>query len=93
MEGEKNSWVAVLDKVIVISRQFITLKLYTSKMSRNGSRINEEDEVSVGQREITGREHLKFHRVTGIVQHSYLDLLIINIINTEIHLLCISLHI
>lgn len=61
MEGEKNSWVAVLDKVIVIPRQFITLKLYTSKMSRNGSRINEEDEVSVGQREITGREDLKFH--------------------------------
>lgn len=66
----KTSWVAVLDKVIVISRQFITLKLYASKMSRNGRSINEEDEVSVGQGEITGREDLKFHKVTRIVQHS-----------------------
>lgn len=52
----KNSWVAVLDKVIVISRQFITLKLYASKMSRNGSRINEEDEVSgVKEKSLVGK--------------------------------------
>lgn len=43
MSGERNSFcVAVLDKVIEISKQFITLKLYASKMSRNGNRMNEE---------------------------------------------------
>ena len=47
---ETNFWVAVLDRVIEISRQFITLRLYASKMSRNGSRINEEDGPICGSR-------------------------------------------
>lgn len=50
VDREKEFWVAVLDRVIEISRQFITLRLYASKMSRNGSRINEEDRPICGSR-------------------------------------------